>query len=390
MSETKIKYINKLILVGNGFDLALGLKTKYEDFLLWLLKKQIGDALANKNEQYLPIDKYKGHYNEHFGEYAPRRAYGYNTCKLFDVIINKNYNFPLNKLTESIDVNAVLELSKTFDIEVIPNNSGGLFSKILHMSNKGWVDIEEIYYKFIKIILDTTIRDYNIDYIDVLNEELNEVKKLLKEYLNQLDYSETKKKELTIKYINQFTKDIHIEDIMIPLKENEILKTDELFFLNFNYTSTIFNIVQEGYQLNPNNICNIHGDLSQDDDSIIFGYGDEMDTDYKNIEELNDNRFFDNIKSFKYSVNSNYRDLLRFLNDEYFQVLIYGHSCGLSDRVMLNEIFEHENCKSIKIAYYNKSEFVKKTMDISRHFKSNQLMRKKVVSFNADDKIPQL
>lgn len=25
-----------------------------------------------------------------------------------------------------------------------------------------------------------------------------------------------------------------------------------------------------------------------------------------------------------------------------------GHSCGLSDRTMLKEIFEHDNCKSIK------------------------------------------
>jgi hypothetical protein len=35
--EEKIK-VNKLFLVGNGFDLALGLKTSYADFMFWLLK----------------------------------------------------------------------------------------------------------------------------------------------------------------------------------------------------------------------------------------------------------------------------------------------------------------------------------------------------------------
>lgn len=30
--------MNRIILVGNGFDLAHGLKTKYEDFVLWYLK----------------------------------------------------------------------------------------------------------------------------------------------------------------------------------------------------------------------------------------------------------------------------------------------------------------------------------------------------------------
>lgn len=33
--------MNRLIIVGNGFDLAHGLKTSYEDFLLWLLKKSM-------------------------------------------------------------------------------------------------------------------------------------------------------------------------------------------------------------------------------------------------------------------------------------------------------------------------------------------------------------
>jgi hypothetical protein len=32
-----------------------------------------------------------------------------------------------------------------------------------------------------------------------------------------------------------------------------------------------------------------------------------------------------------------------------FQVLIMGHSCGLSDRTLLNIVFEHNNCRSIKV-----------------------------------------
>lgn len=30
------------VLIGNGFDIALGLKTKYTDFLAWYLEKQNG------------------------------------------------------------------------------------------------------------------------------------------------------------------------------------------------------------------------------------------------------------------------------------------------------------------------------------------------------------
>ena len=107
------------------------------------------------------------------------------------------------------------------------------------------------------------------------------------------------------------------------------------------------------------------------------------------IEEMNENRFFKHIKSFSYFKQPNYSELLSFLSSGKFQVCIYGHSCGLSDRVMLNEIFEHDNCHSIRVFYYNKDEYITKTMDISRHFDSNKLMRQRIINFDESDRIPQ-
>tara|TARA_B110000046_G_scaffold34036_1_gene36741 strand:- start:470 stop:655 length:186 start_codon:yes stop_codon:yes gene_type:complete len=58
---------------------------------------------------------------------------------------------------------------------------------------------------------------------------------------------------------------------------------------------------------------------------------------------------------------------------------------------MLNEIFENKNCKSIKVYYYkDKNDYTNKTMEISRHFKDNNSMRKKIINFNPKDIIPQL
>ena len=37
--------MNKLVIIGNGFDLAHGLPTRYEDFLLW----EINDAFKQKS-----------------------------------------------------------------------------------------------------------------------------------------------------------------------------------------------------------------------------------------------------------------------------------------------------------------------------------------------------
>jgi hypothetical protein len=57
-----------------------------------------------------------------------------------------------------------------------------------------------------------------------------------------------------------------------------------------------------------------------------------MDDDYKVIENLGNNEYLKNFKSFQYLQNSNYNDLLRFVDSKRFQVLIMGYSCGLTER----------------------------------------------------------
>ena len=85
---------------------------------------------------------------------------------------------------------------------------------------------------------------------------------------------------------------------------------------------------------------------------MIFGYGDELDNTYKKIEELQDNDFLENIKSINYHETRNYRRLLEFIESGIYQVFIMGHSCGNSDRTLLNTLFEHDNCASIKVYYW--------------------------------------
>jgi hypothetical protein len=60
---------------------------------------------------------------------------------------------------------------------------------------------------------------------------------------------------------------------------------------------------------------------------------------------------------------------------------------------MLDQIFEHQNCKSIKIYYYKKvdgsNDYTEKTYEISRHFKDKGMIRKKIVPFDLSQVIPQ-
>ena len=64
-----------------------------------------------------------------------------------------------------------------------------------------------------------------------------------------------------------------------------------------------------------------------------------------------------------------------------------GHSCGLSDRVLLNNLFEHKNCVSIKPFYWKHKDGKGNIIDdyngiymnISRNFNDINLMRYRVV-----------
>ena len=82
---------------------------------------------------------------------------------------------------------------------------------------------------------------------------------------------------------------------------------------------------------------------------------------------------------------TNYRKVLAFIESEPFQVLIMGHSCGNSDRTLLNTIFEHKNYVSIKPYYYQdvekgKDNYMELVQSISRNFTDMKLMRSRVVN----------
>ena len=156
-------------------------------------------------------------------------------------------------------------------------------------------------------------------------------------------------------------------------------KPSTIMLLNFNYTKT-----PELYVNDPSKVIvnYIHGRLD-DPKSVIFGYGDELDEDYKKLQNLNENECLRHIKSIRYLESDNYRKLLEFIEAEPFQICIMGHSCGNSDRTLLNTLFEHKNCISIK-PYFHKWEkgdnYLELVQNISRNFTDMKLMRDRVVN----------
>lgn len=374
MNKDKYRKVNKLILVGNGFDLALGLETSYNQFLFWYLKNLLNKSILSDLEKKIFREgtKYHIYSNDLVAISCNKR---YNKEGLIKFVENKNSTKELLEYIEQ-------ETHFRFDFK------SKLFDTIIISSITNWVDIEAIYYK----LLTDNLKQKEI--IEKLNKDLSFIKNLLEEYLTSLKIPIFKDIKESTLFSEQLFEGLRREEV-IEMNLEDSIGLKDIYFLNFNYTDTLENLLQSvNYKYTPQinyTINHIHGKLNSKEEKIIFGYGDEMDKYYNNIQDLNNNQYLQNIKSFQYFRSPNYRNLLRFVNSNEYQVCIYGHSCGLSDRVMLNEIFENENCKSIKVYYYkDENDFINKTMDISRHFKDNNSMRKKNVNFNADNKIPQI
>jgi hypothetical protein len=156
-----------------------------------------------------------------------------------------------------------------------------------------------------------------------------------------------------------------------------------IIYLNFNYTYLEKLYIKDR---NRDKVIHIHGELGDPCNPIIFGYGDELDSKFGLIEQENDNRYLKNIKSIKYVETGNYQDRLFYLDSANYEIFIMGHSCGISDRTLLNTLFEHDNCKSIKVFYHKKENgtdnYSDIIMNIYRNFSTNKkyMFRAKVIN----------
>lgn len=357
--------MNRLIIIGNGFDIAHGIKSSFKDFITDYFCNAVNHFFDNYSysDPLLEI-KFKDDYRDFSGK--PNYV---SSDDVFDVT---------DKLNKSRDIDFIFHaplLNKAY-------------SKIKELN---WVDLEIEFFNILVATKNAQKGQGQIEAIEKVNSQLEFMKEKLVEYLNNQELQFSNLSDKT-PIVNCFCEDIFSNEIVTTqLEEN--LTPENLYFLNFNYTNTLEDYKKLCEKKIPSKTNYIHGNLSGINGKPIFGFGDEFDKKYIEFEDEKNNSLFKHIKSFEYLKTKNYYLLTRFIESNDFQVHIYGHSCGLSDRTMLNQIFEHENCKSVKIFYHKineeKNDFTDKTYEISRHFKDKTMLRKKLVPFDLSKEMPQ-
>lgn len=408
--------MNRLILIGNGFDLAHGMKTNYKDFIehLWFGVYKDLEYEAKKGAVRYTFNSRIFKDSNSLVKITYSNI-GYNELNGYMGISSKNYvfdiNIPKDGISASLDSKYIkdiiagvtkigCEFTNSF-FEIITNN----------YTRKNWSDIEADYYK------ELLANRNSEDNIKNLNKDFDQIKKMLKTYLASLDkphkldkieeliYSPIRIKDIKIDALDNIktqlagciralldqkeikewffkmmlkytsssiyykTNDIssvQIAEILLKREEttesNAFFRPSNVLLLNFNYTETDTLYIdrkearERDFPLDDIlvNRNSIHGTISPDDNHMIFGYGDEEADEYKELEKSETLGLLDNVKSINYLKTSNYRDLERFIESDSYQIFIMGMSCGMADRTILRKLFQHENCISIKPFFYEK------------------------------------
>lgn len=395
--------MNRLVIIGNGFDLAHGLKTRYEDFINWYWDQRVSEfsKAASISKDCLCTFEIQQPY----------------TWSIFHGQIISPVREPKGKdIIERV-------LEGQYGVKMKHSFSPFFQSIIKSIETKGWVDIENEYYHL--------LTKYAITYpspkeLTELNIQLQYIQDLLAKYLIEESKKETtpdkgllnkfyapiKPQDISVErsiwfqeYIDSCKRqsldvwrqkqtryglnDLSVDSVERYVKTSDtafytkypdlFMLPDNILFVNFNYTNTVDFYLRRNVSFQ----IHIHGDLEKPQ-NIIFGYGDEMDKNFTQLQNLNNNECLRKIKSIKYLESDNYRNVLRFIDSSPYQIYIMGHSCGNSDRTLLNTLFEHKNCISIKPYFYQKADgtdnYIEIVQNISRNFTDMKLMRDRVVN----------
>ena len=303
--------MDTLLIIGNGFDLAHGLPTSYKHFI---------EAFINK-------------------------------------LAANPHDFPelITPYAETLDS----EGFKTYLDNHLYKNK---FLKLLisDYSEKNWCDIEDLYFKELTSMKNST-------HIQSLNKDFSRIKYELETYLSNLNW-----KPPGHSYFKRILKP---EDF-----------TDKLTILNFNYTDYYTDYVELG----RTQVINIHGSLGSKDNPMIFGYA-ATEAQIKEYREF-DNEYMRNIKRTNYKFSGKYDDLLEVMETDFqygLRVFILGHSCGPSDRLILSQIFNNPKVKWIEIAYFNKEAFFNQVVNIENLLEQEEYFNK-IVPFNRSLRMPQI
>ncbi len=318
-----------ILIIGNGFDIAHGLPTRYSNFITNVQTDSefYKYVLRNENSKKL------------FNRVRQSKIFEYICSKLCN---NNDWIDFENELMEIVD--SICDMPSLFKRYTYMENKS-VISKLLLDSDKIHESSPFIY----RILMGNgALKRYwsNSELLDLeqnIYRQIQDFIDLFKEY---------------ILWITQYKL-----DTVSSIKLFQDMKID--YLLSFNYTTTFLKLYNSTQKLIPENICYVHGKIDeQTNTGIVMGIGSDFYDESKHEKYVDFFKFF---QCYKYSTNNNYLKWIREYESLNFDdagnikacsstdciVSIYGHSLDPTDRNILKPFFDMDRV-TINIYYLNK------------------------------------
>lgn len=372
---------NNILLVGNGFDLAHGLRTSYNDFLFLMQNWNVFyikylEKENVKSQWYYDFSRtYNGIYDSLPEEEKQRIA------KLLELSPQMNYD-NIEKLGEIIKTNSWSQYYQKCGAEI-----------------DGWIDFEREMYPVLDLLSyicdrDCYFRNSRRISIDGKIANFLNIVDLLPQYVRAdtnwiyiLDkfwsskYGVLKKKLLDSlkKELMKFIKalEIYIHEFVHSRTDVKILKQisdiNPKYVISFNYTLT-----EKIYGISEDKVHHIHGaireDMTTDSNNMVLGVNEREN---QNIDFIYFVKYFQRIQKncgtqYKQFVEQTEVTEIGFMRNKPYDLYIYGHSLDITDEDILkyiigdfNENREFElKPEQVIIYYYDQVDFENKVINL--------------------------
>lgn len=297
MDNQEAKKYSNILVIGNGFDLAHGLPTRYDEFILEIKRCEAmeiyPEAGPDSMEDYFDTFKLAAEHNgfiKYFLNYTNEVPGWVDMERLIkDIILNFQDFFSEYRETNIFDrgVEKCVEHFPLFDYLIRRNFGYKNYLKEKYYTEEFGLNKREV--------------------IKVLRSQLNEVIELLRLYLQNYCYDKQKGNLKAIKQIS----DIHPS-----------------YVISFNYTDTY-----KVYGIKTEDVFHVHGNLEKD--NMVLGFDDD---EPENLDFIYFKKYFQRIQKLTgYIDDSKFKktyislDENNHMKDEKPLVHFYGHSMDKTD-----------------------------------------------------------
>jgi hypothetical protein len=380
----------EILMIGNGFDLAHGLKTGYKDFMNFIefvrdvdkYTKKHGNAMWGdaKLRSSVMLAPYKRIYRD-----GKKGKFSNEESDFYSVLRKKTGEFYKNWKDSKISISDNLWF-KHFEAR-----------KDALKGHDKWIDFEAEIGDVVKVLegcfdeetgdmkgeSGTTILVKIVNAFEEMNNSSNKV-------LNIESNKYIKLKDVLLKDLNALTNlfEMYLNCIVsaqsIKLKSPDITRNDINAVISFNYTdkyTTNYEIRRLNTEKDSDYIDYVHGEArvtgecNPEANTMILGIDD-----YLNEYECNINTMFIRFKKYFQRIHkktgNKYKDWLEKTNrTNESNLYIFGHSLGMSDRDIIKELVTCEGMTTT-VYYHDDESCAEKIENLVKIIGKDEVIRK--------------